>query len=145
MSNFELYVIKEDIVINPIPENLDALREQAAAEGGLCDITIPAYSTDTDTADSYLTAVVTSVATSTECTVDVCRSEGCHVCTEVGGNATCALCNASSDCDGLAYVVEYKFCDCDTVVTVNEDNEFVMYTGKQQNQQLIDFSHSIFW
>lgn len=118
------------MTVNPIPERADGLREQALAEGGLCDITIPAYSTDTDTTDSYLTAVASSVVASTECTVDVCRSEGCHVCTEEGGNATCTPCIVSSDCDGLANVVEYRFCDCDVVVTVNEDTEFVMYTGE---------------
>ena len=138
-SSFELYVIKEDLVINPIPENQGALREQAATEGGLCGITIPAY-TDTDTTESYLAAVVSSITASTECTIDVCRSEGCHVCLEDGGNATCASCNSSSDCDGLANVVEYRFCDCDTVVTVNEYNEFAMYTGKQGSLP-INFLH----
>ena len=117
------------MTVNPIAERADALRAQAAAEGGLCGITIPAY-TDADTTDSYLNAIVSSVTASAECTVDVCRSEGCHVCTEEGGNATCAPCAVSSDCDGLADVVEYRFCDCDTVATVDENNKFVLYTGK---------------
>ena len=128
-TEFELYVIKEDLTANPIPERADTLRALALDEGGLCHITIPAYS-DSDTTDSYLTAIVSSIVASSECTVNVCRSEGCHVCTEVGGNETCAPCTASSDCDGIVDVVEYRYCDCDAVVTVNENNEFVMYTGK---------------
>ena len=129
-SDFELYIIREDLTINPIPERADALRAQAAAEGGLCGITIPAY-TDVETTDSYLNAIVSSVTASAECAINVCRSEGCHACTEEGGNSTCTPCVASSDCDTLANVIEYRFCDCDTVVTVNGDNEFVLYTGKQ--------------
>ena len=131
VSDFELYVLKEDLVVNPIPERADALRAQAVEEGGLCNIQIPAY-TDTDTTDSYLNAVVSSVTASDTCTVNVCRSEGCNVCIDEGGNITCVPCDNSGDCDGLTNIVEYRFCDCDTVVTVNENNEFALYTGKKK-------------
>jgi hypothetical protein len=128
-ANFELYVLREDLTINPIPERADAMRAQAVEEGGLCNIQIPAY-LETDTTDSYLSTVVSSATTSTQCNVDVCRSEGCHVCTDVEGNVTCTLCATSSECDGLGNVIEYRYCECDAVVTVTENNEFALYTGK---------------
>lgn len=130
VTDYELYVLRQDLKVNPIPERADELREQAADEGGLCSIQIPAY-TEADTTDSYLSTVVSSVTASAQCSIDVCRSEGCHVCTDEGGNATCVPCSASSDCDGLANVIEYRFCECDVVITVNENNEFTLYTGKE--------------
>ena len=137
VTHFEFYVLREDLAINPIPERSAELRSKAAEENGLCSISIPAYS-DTDTTDSYLTSVVSSVTASAQCTFDVCRSEGCHVCTDEGGNSTCVPCDASGDCDGLANVVEYRYCDCDAVVTVNENNEFILYTGEKY---LCGYSH----
>lgn len=130
-EDFELYVLREDVTVNPIAERADSMREQAAEEGGLCVIKIPAYN-DADTTESYLGSVVSSVSGSAQCTVNVCRSVGCHGCTGEGGNTTCVPCatSTSSDCDGLANVVEYRYCDCDAVVTVNENNEFSVFTGK---------------
>lgn len=118
------------MTVNPIPERADALRAQAAEEGGLCSIQIPAY-TEGHTTDGYLSTVVSSVTASPQCTVAVCRSEGCHACTEEGGNVTCLPCAVSNDCDGLANVIEYRFCECDAVLTVNENNEFALFTGKK--------------
>ena len=110
------------------------MRAQAAADGGLCNIQIPIYS-DTGGVDSFLSTVVSSVTASADCVVDVCRSEGCHVCTaNNGGEPICELCDTSSHCDGKQNVVEYRYCDCDVVVTANENNEFTMLTGKRYVQ-----------
>ena len=128
-ADFELYVLREELTVNPIPERADAMRAQAQEEGGLCKFEIPAY-TDVDTTDSYLDAVVSSVRETAYCNVNVCRSEGCYGCIDEEGNTTCVPCDASNSCDGLANVVEYRLCDCDAVVTVNENNEFALYTGK---------------
>ena len=128
-ADFELYVLREELTVNPIPERADAMRAQAQEEGGLCKFEIPAY-TDVDTTDSYLDAVVSSVTETAYCNVNVCRSEGCYGCIDEEGNTTCVPCDASNSCDGLANVVEYRLCDCDAVVTVNENNEFALYTGK---------------
>ena len=130
-ENLELYVLRQDLTVNPIPERADALREQAAEEGGLCNIKIPAYEED-DTTSKYLDTVVASVTSSPNCTIDVCRSEGCHVCTDEGVDITCTQCADSDECDGLENVKEYRFCDCDAVVTVNKYNEFELYTGKNE-------------
>lgn len=60
-EDFELYVLREDVTVNPIAERADSMREQAAEEGGLCVIKIPAYN-DADTTESYLGSVVSSVS-----------------------------------------------------------------------------------
>jgi hypothetical protein len=126
-KSFELYALREDLTINPIPERADQMRTQATNESGLCKIEIPAYN---DTNDGFLDSVVLSV-TGTDCSIDVCRSEECHACTKKDGeDLSCALCSSSSDCDGLEDVVEYRHCECDAVVTVNEKNEFTLYTGE---------------
>lgn len=124
-------MLKSELTVNPIAERADALRTQAATDGGLCDIQIPIYA-DTDTADSFLSTVVSSVTASADCVLDVCRSEGCHVCVdENGGEPACELCATSTNCDGKQNVVEYRYCDCDVVVTVNEKSEFSLLTGKE--------------
>jgi hypothetical protein len=128
-SNFELYVLREDLTVNPIPERADALRAQAATEGGLCSIQIPSY-TEIDTTDSYLTSVVSSVTSSAQCNIDVCRSGGCNACSDEAGTTTCRPCNSTGDCDGLGNIIEYRYCDCDVVVTVDDLNQFSLYTGK---------------
>ena len=125
-ADFELYVLREDLTVNPIPERAAELRSQAVQENGLCDINIPPY-TDTDTVDSYLTAVVSSVS-GPDCGVTLCRSEGCHACVDDDGDATCIPCTTSDDCDGLQDVVEYRYCDCDGVVTVDAYDKFLLYT-----------------
>ena len=127
-ADFELYVLREDLTVNPIPERAAELRAQAIQENGLCDISIQPYSNSTDTVDSYLTSVVSSVS-GPDCGVDVCRSEGCHACVDDGGgNATCIPCASSDECDGLENVIEYRYCDCDAVVTVDKYDKFRMYT-----------------
>jgi hypothetical protein len=115
--------------MNPIPERAAQMRAQARSEGGLCVIEIPEY---LDSAHDFLDYVVLSI-TGADCSIDACRSEECHVCTEVevGEDVTCTLCSSSSDCDGLEDVVEYRDCECDAVVTVNENDEFVLYTGEE--------------
>jgi hypothetical protein len=128
-AHYELYVLKEDLTVNPIPERASLMRAQAEEEGGLCSIQIPAYE-EADTIDSYLEAVVSSITSSAQCNIDVCRSEGCHACLDDGENATCLPCSTSSDCDGLENVIEYRYCECDAVVTITENNEFAMYTGR---------------
>lgn len=121
--------------MNPIPERADQMRSQAVTEGGLCTIEIPAF---TD-ADGFLDALVFSV-TGADCSINVCRSEECHVCTEgIGGDATCAPCTSSNNCDGLENVAEYRYCDCDAVVTVNENNEFALYTGEKPKDWVRDY------
>ena len=129
------------MTVNPIPERAQGLRAQAAEEGGLCNIQIPAFAED-DTTSTYLDAVVASVTQSPDCIVDVCRSEGCHVCLDGEENVVCIPCAASDECDGLENVKEYRYCDCDAVVTVNEYNEFAMYTGKRDNTL---FVHLLFF
>ena len=127
-ADFELYVLRNDLTVNPFPERAAEMRTQAEAEGGLCNIQIPIY---TDDNDSFLSAVVASVTESSECTVDVCRSEGCHACIDDdGGELTCEQCDTSDECDKKKNVVEYRYCDCDAVVTVNENNEFALFTGE---------------
>lgn len=126
--------MRDDLTVNPIPERADAIRIQVAEEGGLCAIDIPIF-TDTD---DFLDSVVSSVSGSTQCTVNVCRSEGCHKCTEnLGGNPTCVPCATSNECDAPEEeVIEYRYCDCDLVATVNVDNEFALYTGEDTINKL---------
>lgn len=131
---FELYVLQEDLTVNPIPKRADKMRTQAVNDGGLCTIEIPAY-TDVD---DFLDTVVSSV-TGADCDVNVCRSEGCQACTKNGG---CNPCSSSFHCDGLANIQEYRYCDCDVVVTINEKDEFAMYTGKKK-EVLIRLLHLV--
>ena len=126
VGTFELYVIREDLIVNPIPERADTMRTQAEEGGGLCDMEIPIF-TDTD---GFLGAVAASVTTSAQCNINLCRSEGCYACIESEGENVCSPCSTSADCDGLENVLEYRYCDCDAVVTVNDSNEFVLYTGE---------------
>lgn len=132
---FELYVLREDVTFNPIPERAYEMRAQAEDEGGLCNIQIPPYP-EKGTTNSYLDAVVSSVTANPNCAVNICRSKGCHACSVEGGNTTCAPCGESSDCDGLENVEEYRYCDCDVVVTVDELNQFALYTGKKVSSQI---------
>ena len=127
-GNFELYVIREDLTVNPIAARAEALRDQAVQEGGLCSIQIRPY-TEGDTTESYLSDFVSSMSGS-HCDVDLCVSTGCHACTENNGEVTCAPCASSDDCDGLSNVVDYRFCNCDLVVTVDHNDKFMLYTGK---------------
>jgi hypothetical protein len=113
--------------MNPIPERADQMRAQAKIEGGLCIIEIPEF---LDSTHDFLDYVVLSIV-GADCSIDACRSEDCNVCTENGEDVNCTLCSSSSDCDGLEDVVEYRYCECDAVVTVNENNEFVLYTGEE--------------
>lgn len=125
-ETFELYVLREDLTVNPIPERADAMRTQAEEGGGLCAIGIPIF-TDTD---GFLNATVDSVTPSAQCNITVCRSGGCHACNTTEGENICSFCSTSADCDGLENVLEYRYCDCDAVVTVNDNDEFVLYTGE---------------
>jgi hypothetical protein len=130
-KQFHLYVIKGDLKVNPIPEKAEQLRALAAAEGGLCSIEIPAY-TDTD---AFLNGVKTSATTGEDCNTVICRSEGCTV---VFQNGTEIACTATNSCEGLTEteVQDFKNCDCDVIVSVNELNEFVLYTGKTHATQV---------
>ena len=116
-------MLREDLTMNPIPGRADQMRAQAAREGGLCAIEIPGY-TDTD---GFLDTIVSSV-TGDSCNFNVCGAAGCRACLEEGSQVKCVLCNATNDCDGLENVVEYRCDVCDAVVTLNENNEFAMYT-----------------
>ena len=137
-DSFELYVLKQDLTVNPIPERADQLRDQAIIEGGLCTIDIPAY-TDVN---GFLGDIVLSV-TGADCDVQVCRSGECDVCTrEIIGDPICTPCASSGACDGLEDVVEFRYCDCDLVVTVDENNEFAMYTGKMESALVLILPHS---
>lgn len=107
--------------MNPIAERADVMRTQAAEANGLCSIEIPAY-TDTD---GFLDGIVNSVGS--DCNITVCRSEECHVCFT---NETCLECINDSGCDEIEDVDYFKNCDCDAVVTVNEEKEFALYTGE---------------
>lgn len=127
-GDFELYVLREDLTVNPIAGRAEALRNQALQEGGLCSIQIHPYAVG-DTTESYLNEFVSSMSGS-HCDVDLCVSTGCHVCTENSGEVDCAPCASSDDCDGLSNVVDYRFCDCDLVVTVDNNDKFMLYTGK---------------
>ena len=112
------------MIVNPIPERADVMRSQAAEGSGLCSIEIPAY-TNTD---KFLDGIKNSVVLGSDCNVTVCRNVGCHVCFN---NETCVECiDDSSGCDGMEDVAYFKNCDCDAVVTVNEQNEFALYTGE---------------
>ena len=129
-ETFELYVLRNDLSVNPIPERAGTMRAQAIEEGGLCAIQIPVY-TDTDGfLDAIVSSVTTSASASNQCNITVCRSEVCHACTEnvTQGENICEPCSSSADCDGIENVVEYRYCDCDAVATINDSNEFVLYT-----------------
>lgn len=133
-KSFEFYVLRGDLTVNPIPERAPDMRAQAVNEDGLCAFDIPAY-TDTD---GFLDAVVSSVS-GADCSFSVCRTAGCHKCIEDGGEAICTPCDASSDCDATeGEALEYRYCpnNCDAVVTVNENNEFALLTGKKFPQEL---------
>ena len=124
-TTLELYVIREDLVVNPIPERADVMRTQAAESGGLCSIEIPAY-TNTD---GFLDAIVNSVLGS-DCDIKVCRSKGCHLCYN-NNTLGCVECiDGSTNCDGIEDVAYFKNCNCDAVVTINEKDEFALYTGE---------------
>jgi hypothetical protein len=120
---FELYVIKDDLNANPIPEKAKQLRSQAMDGSGLCNIEIPAYVNQ----NNFLDAVKASV-TGNHCGISVCRSVGCHACFR---NSTCIVCGEGTNCDGKENIDEYKNCDCDIVATTNANNEFTLYTGTE--------------
>lgn len=124
---FELYVIKDDLKVNPIPEKAKQLRSQAIDGNGLCDIKIPAFINTIN----FLDTVKASV-TGSACAVSMCRSTGCLACFH---NSTCVECLESTNCDGQKDIKEYKNCDCDIVVTTNEKNEFTLFTGKEAVQK----------
>jgi hypothetical protein len=118
--------LRGDLEVNPIPERAADLRIQAVDEDGLCAFDIPAYTN----IDIFLDAIVSSV-TGADCNIDVCRSAGCHKCAEIKGELKCELCQSSSDCDASeGEVLEYRYCNCDAVATVNENDEFRLFTGK---------------
>lgn len=129
-STFELYVIKDDLKVNPIPGNALDLRTQAVANGYLCSIQIPVY-TDTE---PFLSAVKSSI-TGSDCGLTICRSQGCTArLAEDGDTEIFILCDASNNCDGMADIQEYTNCDCDVVVTVDtvddDQKNFALYTGE---------------
>ena len=111
--------------MNPIPGRADQIREQAASEGGLCAIQIPSYTDVTGFLDTVVSSIIGD-----QCNFNVCQAAGCQACLEEGSEVKCLQCNTTNDCDGLENVVEYKCDTCDAVVTLNENNEFAMYTGK---------------
>jgi hypothetical protein len=114
---FELYVMKSDPMVNPIPEKADQLRSQALKEDGVCRLEIPAYS---GTSSEFINSIIGNV---TGCGIVVCPSEGCERCSD----DTCVLCEGG-DCDGEAGVEEYRGCDCDVVVTVDGENKLKLFS-----------------
>lgn len=127
-GSFELYVLRGDLETNPIPERAADMRIQAVDEDGLCAFDIPAYNATNDT-DIFLNTIVSSV-TGADCSITVCRSAGCHKCED---ETTCVLCDTSSDCDASeGEVLEYRYCNCDAVATVNEIGEFTLITGEKK-------------
>lgn len=122
-KEFELYIIKDDLKVNPIPQKAQQLRSQAMDGDGLCSIEIPAFTNK----NSFLDTVKKSV-TGNNCGIKVCRSAGCHACFR---NNTCTVCGLGTNCDEQQNIEEYKNCDCDIVVTTNPNSEFTLYTGKE--------------
>jgi hypothetical protein len=121
-GTFELCVIKDDLMVNPIPEKSPQIKSQAQSGDGLCTIQIPTY-TDTE---AFLSTVQSSV-TGNDCGITICRAEGCIARL---ANNTKIMCNATSSCDEMKDIEEYMNCDCDVVVTADGDNNFALYTGK---------------
>jgi hypothetical protein len=116
-NTFDLYILKGEFTVNPIPDNAERLREQAQDEGGLCAINIPTYTDD----DSFVSEIISSI-TGENCSITACDATSCDAC-----NAT--------TCENVEEVTDYRNCDCDLVVSIdNADHELVLSTVAFKNE-----------
>ena len=105
-KSFEFYVIRQDLVVNPILGNIEFLRTQAKNDYGLCKIKFPVYK-DTD---SFLDFVKDSV-NGNDCNIKVCRSLGCYVRfkPQADSDKTVTLkCDRENNCDEFPNIVEFR-------------------------------------
>lgn len=112
-STFELYILRDDLSVNPIAENAASLRDQAIGEDGLCSFTI--YDLD-DVTNNILADTLASILGS-DCNVTACDATLCIPC-----NST--LCSA----DVVADITEFRYCECDVAVGIDDADTLFMFT-----------------
>jgi hypothetical protein len=112
-SSFELYILRNDLSVNPIAENAASLRDQAISEGGLCDISI--YDLN-DVANDIVSDIVASI-TGGDCGVTACSADQCVPCNSI-------VCSG----DIVAGISEFRYCDCDLVVGKDDTDILFMFS-----------------
>lgn len=109
-KTFELYVLYDDLSVNPIAGNADVLRQQARNDGNsLCSITFPVpYGPGWN---ESVRSGISAVDDDSTCSVTMCLTSQCQ---------------AKLD-SSKKVILEYHNCDCDIVIE-NDGNKFSLYT-----------------
>ena len=103
-----------------VPENAAQLKKQAEEEHGLCNIQLPAYTDDS----SFVTSVINSINTpDPDCNITACNVTNCDSCNQT----------SCQDVDP-GKITDYRNCDCDIVVFVNDERKLVLLSVAYKNE-----------
>lgn len=110
-KTYELYVIQDELTVNPVVENILDLRAQSS----VCQITLEKWegAIATQSKIDYVHKVVSSVDAAT-CEIIVCPVSACAE--TLSGPA------------GEEFVIGYEDCPCDVVLGIDDDDYFFAYT-----------------
>lgn len=115
-KTFHLLIIKSALKVNPIAENAVQIRDQSIQDNALCEITIPQYYDNV----SFVQNITRSI-TGPYCGISVCDASECHACDET----SCE--NVKED------ILDFRNCDCDVVVYIDEEYRLVLSTVAYKN------------